>query len=55
MMQRNAKRVMRGRMPAKIKQRWQKALDAAAADRQAIDARARAVFAAREIRNKPGK
>jgi hypothetical protein len=29
-----------------LEQRWQKALDAATADREAIDAQARAVFAA---------
>jgi hypothetical protein len=79
MMQRKAKRVMRGKTQAKLwgsnepysrhphpdplpkgerdllKQRWQKALDAAASDREAIDAQARAVFAADEIRNKTGK
>jgi len=47
-MQRKAKRVMRGKMPLKLKQRWQKALNAAAADREAIDAQARAVFAAHD-------
>src|SRR5688572_5875471 len=48
MMQRKAKRMMRGKMPVKLKQRWQKALDAATADREAIDAQARAVFAAHD-------
>jgi DNA-binding phage protein len=48
MMQRKAKRVIRGKMPAKLKQRWQKALNSAAADREAIDAQARAVFAAHD-------
>ncbi len=47
-MQRKAERVMRGKMPAAMKQRWQKALDAAAADREAIDKQARAVFAAHD-------
>ena len=36
-----------------LKQRWQKALDAGAADRDAIDAEARAVFAAHGKRNPP--
>jgi DNA-binding phage protein len=53
MMQRKAKRMMRGKMPAPVKQRWQKALDDFAADREAIDSQARAVFAvydsAREV------
>ena len=48
-MPRKAKRVMRGKMPAGLKQRWQKALDAAAADRKAIDAQARAVFAGHDL------
>src|SRR5688572_27880758 len=48
MMQRKAKRMMRGKMPVKLKQRWQKALDAATADREMIDAQARAVFAAHD-------
>lgn len=47
-MQRKAERVTRGKMPAAVKQRWQKALDAAATDQQAIDAQARAVFAAHD-------
>ena len=47
-MRRKAQRVMRGKMPAAVKQRWQKALDDAAADREAIDAQARAVFAAHD-------
>jgi DNA-binding phage protein len=47
-MQREAKRVMRGKMPAAVKQRWKQALDAAAADRAAIDQQARAVFAAHD-------
>jgi DNA-binding phage protein len=45
-MQRKAKRVMRGKMPVAVKERWKKALDAAAADKEAIDAQARAVFSA---------
>ena len=47
-MRRKAKRVMRGKMPAAIKQRWQQALDAATTDREAVDAQARAVFAAHD-------
>lgn len=47
-MARDAKRVMRGKMPAGVKQRWQKALSGAAADREAIDAQAHAVFAAHD-------
>ena len=47
-MQRKAKRVMRGKMPATIKERWRKALDSATADKLAIDAQARAVFAAHD-------
>jgi len=47
-MPREAKRVLRGKMPPAIKQRWQKSLDAAAADRETIDAQARAVFAAHD-------
>jgi len=47
-MQRKAKRATRGKMPPAIKQRWQKALDAAAADRETIDSQARAVFAAHD-------
>jgi len=43
-----AKRTIRGRMPAATKQRWERALDAAATDRDAIDAQARAVFAAHD-------
>ena len=39
---------MRGKMPVAVKQCWQKALDAASADREAIDAQARAVFAAHD-------
>ena len=38
-MQRTAKRVMRGKMPVKLKQRWQKALDAAAADEKQLTRR----------------
>ncbi len=41
-----AKQTIRGRMPAAMKQRWQAALDAATTDQDAIDAQARAVFAA---------
>jgi DNA-binding phage protein len=47
-MHRNRERVIRGKMPAAVKQRWQKALDAASEDRDAIDAHARAVFAAHD-------
>jgi DNA-binding phage protein len=47
-MQRKAQRVMQGKMPDTVKERWEKALDAAAADREAIDAQARAVFAAHD-------
>lgn len=43
-----AKRTIRGKMPAAMKQRWEKALDASAADRAATDAQARAVFAAHD-------
>jgi DNA-binding phage protein len=43
-----AKRTIRGKMPSAMKQRWEKALDAAATDRKAIDAQARAVFAAHD-------
>jgi DNA-binding phage protein len=48
MMQRKAKRVMRGKMPSAVKERWRKALDAATADKEAIDSQARAVFAAHD-------
>jgi hypothetical protein len=34
-------------------ERWRKALDAATADREAIDAQARAVFAGHDMRNPP--
>jgi DNA-binding phage protein len=47
-MPQKAKRVMKGKMPAAVTQRWQQALDAAVTDRQAIDAQARAVFAAHD-------
>ena len=47
-MARKPERVMRGKMPAAIKQRWQKALDSATSDREAIDEQARAVFAAHD-------
>lgn len=47
-MSRKATRTIRGKMPAAMKQRWEKALDAAATDREAIDAQARAVFAAHD-------
>jgi DNA-binding phage protein len=47
-MAKKPERVMRGKMPAAVKQRWQKALDAAATDRETIDAQARAVFAAHD-------
>lgn len=43
-----AKRIIRGKMPADVKQRWQAALDAAADDREAINAQAQAVFAAHD-------
>ena len=36
-------------MPADVKQRWQKALDQAAADRESIEAQGRAVFAAHDL------
>ena len=47
-MPRKPKRVLPGKMPDHVKQRWQKALDAAATDRQTIDSQARAVFAAHD-------
>jgi DNA-binding phage protein len=47
-MRRKPERVLRGKMPAAVKQRWEKALDAAAVDRPTIDAQARAVFAAQD-------
>src|SRR5882724_11041851 len=46
MMAKKAKRLMPGAMPADVRQRWAQALDEVSADRQAIDAQARAVFAA---------
>src|SRR5258707_14582863 len=46
MMARKPERVMPGKIPAVIKQHWQKALDASTSDREAIDAQAQAVFAA---------
>jgi DNA-binding phage protein len=42
------KRATRGKMPAAIRERWQRALDAAAEDREAIETQARAVFAAHD-------
>jgi len=45
---RKAKRTIRGKMPAAIKNRWEKALAGAAADRKTIDAQARAVFVAHD-------
>lgn len=47
-MPKKAKRVLKGKMPAGVKGRWQEALSAADADREAIDAQARAVFAAHD-------
>lgn len=47
-MARKAERVMPGKMPAAVKQRWQQALDATAADREVIEAQGRAVFAAHD-------
>ena len=43
-----AERVMLGNMPADVKLHWQKSLAAADADRPAIEAQGRAVFAAHD-------
>jgi len=45
---REPKRVAKGKMPSDVRARWQAKLGDVAANRQAIDAQARAVFAAHD-------